>query len=127
MMTGKRRLGSWLAVFALLAFLPQNVHAEELQAALVGTEVQPDATGLARYRNQGSRGRGLEVIVEGVDLTDTVWVIINGNIVAQIAIIGTRGGGGIETRRGDQVPDIQVGDVIEIADENGTILLRGMF
>ncbi len=62
-----------------------------------------------------------------MDLTNTVWVLVNGDIVAQITIIATRGGGGIETRRGDDVPDVQSGDLIEIADDDGNVLLWGVF
>jgi hypothetical protein len=98
----------------------------EMQAVLVGTDIQPDATGLATFRAR-STTRGLEVTVDAVDLTDTVWVLVNGDIVAQITIIATRGGGGIETRRGDDVPDIQPGDLIEIADADGNVLLWGVF
>lgn len=99
---------------------------EEMQAVLTGTDIQPNATGLATFRSQATN-RGLEVSVDGVDLTDTVWVLVNGDIVAQIPIIVTRGGGGIETRRGDDVPDIQSGDLIEITDDNGDVLLWGIF
>ncbi len=95
-------------------------------AALVGTDIQPNATGLTTFRAQ-STTRGLEVAVDAVDLTDTVWVLVNGDIVAQITIIATRGGGGIETCRGDDVPDVQSGDLIEIADADGNVLLWGVF
>jgi hypothetical protein len=127
MMNMKRCLLAAVAATAAVASLPSSVYAEDVQAILMGTDVQPNATGVATYRVHGGRGRGLEVSVSGVDLTDTVWVLVNGDIVAQIAIVGTRGGAGLETARGDDVPDIQPGDVIEIADEDGTVLLSGAF
>jgi hypothetical protein len=116
-----------LAAFVAVAVFSPTGFAEEIQAVLTGTEVQPDASGLASYRVSGGRGRGLEITVDGVDLTDSVYVLLNGDIIAQIALVGTRGGVGLETRRGDHVPEIQPGDVIEIADLAGTILLRGEF
>lgn len=116
-----------LAAFALLHLASPVASAEDLQTALTGTDLQPDATGLASYRVNGGRGRGLEITVEAVDITDTVLVLINEVFVAQIFLVDTRGGAGLETGRGDDVPDIQAGDLIEITDGDGNVLLWGVF
>ena len=72
-------------------------------------------------------GRGLEIAVEGIDITDTVYVLINGNFVTPISIVATRGTCSLETNQGDDVPEIQPGDVIEITDADGNDRLVGMF
>jgi hypothetical protein len=124
-----------LALLALVGLGPGTALAEDIQAILVGTDKQPDASGIATYKpgeNAGPSGamkggKGLEVAVVDIDITDTVYVLINGDFVAQISIVGTKGSCSLETDKGDVIPDIQSGDVIEIVDEDGNDLLVGVF
>ena len=56
-----------------------------------------------------------------------MYVLINGNFVVQISIIATRGSCSLETNQGDDIPDIQPGDIIEVTDTDGNDLLVGFF
>jgi hypothetical protein len=71
----------------------------------------------------------LEIQVQNAFSTDTVWVFVNDDFVAEMALAGGRGRVELETQRGDFVPNIQPGDIVAIIDANDAsrLLLFGQF
>jgi hypothetical protein len=117
-----------LAALALFASLPQAASAQELRAQLSGTDEDPAASGFARFRNRAGN-LNLEVQVQEVFSTDTVWVFVNDDFVAEMALAEGRGRVELETERGNFVPNIQPGDVVAIVDahDDSRLLLFGQF
>jgi hypothetical protein len=108
-----------------------------ISAALLGTDNDPDALGLADFRAQGNQVR-LEVEVQDVTYSADVLVLINGAVVTEMLL--SDGSGFVELEvehiggvfyygppQGDSIV-IEAGDEIDIIDAGaGTLLLVGVF
>ena len=128
MMVAKLKLLAGLAALALIVAAPEIASAQTLTAPLVGTDEEPGASGFARFRNRAGN-LNLEIQVQDVFSTDTAWVFVNDDFVAEMALAGSRGRVELETQRGDFVPAIQPGDIVAIIDANDAsrLLLFGQF
>jgi hypothetical protein len=67
-------------------------------------------------------------MVEDIAATDQVVVLINGDAVGQIALDKTGAGLlDLNTESGDDVPQLQDGDEVDVVDAyDGTVLLTGI-
>jgi hypothetical protein len=133
MTTARPNLLLALAAFALVVAVPAAVMADgggvRLEATLTATDLGPDATGRAEFRDQGHGRLRLRVEVEEVDFTNSVKVLINGQSAGTIPL-DANGDGELEldTGDGDTVPAVRAGDDIQIVDaDTGAVLLAGTF
>jgi hypothetical protein len=122
-----------LALAALLLALPSALPARDggrdevrLQATLDATNADPGAQGEARFESRSDR-RELRIDVENVD-ADEVDVFLNGHFRGTI-VLDEEGSGRLELRTedGDRVPFLQDGDEVDLTDDNGVLLLSGVF
>jgi hypothetical protein len=133
-----RNLLYGLAALALFMALPQAASAQTtLTAILIGTDDDPDAFGLARFRERGRRVV-LEVEVQDVTFSGDVVVALDGVVIAEIVLTCGRGVIELEVEHigtglyyqppvGNPIP-IQAGSEIDILDiDSGTLLLAGVF
>ncbi len=77
----------------------------------------------------GDGEKVMEVELYNVNALDgsAVSVVINDTPICKVKVNQGRGYLLWSTARGETVPEVNVGDVIEIHDEQGEILLRGTF
>ncbi len=103
------------------------VDAVELSGTLTGGDADPDATGQAAFEMRPDRTT-LSVAVAGVTSTATVDVFVNGNFIGTIALDGNGNGElDLSTLNGDNVPNLQDGDEIEVYDaaDDATLVVIG--
>ncbi len=103
------------------------VDAVELSGTLAGGDADPDATGQVAFEMRPDRTT-LSVAVAGVTSTDTVDVFVNGNFLGTIALDGDGNGElDLSTLNGDDVPNLQDGDEIEVYDaaDDATLIVIG--
>jgi hypothetical protein len=138
MKRAKRYLLLGLAALALFAAMPQTASAQTaLTAPLYGTDDDPFASGLARFRTHGHT-TVLEVSVQDVTYSDDVVVLLDGVPITEIFLTGGAGQTELEVEVrggvvyyqppvGSPIP-IQAGTEIDIVDAtDGTVLLEGVF
>lgn len=107
-------------------------YSSSLGAFLHPTPHEPHASGTVQFESQTDPHHGtlksLSVAVTHVASTQTVAVLINGDIFDFIELDHTGAGHlFLSTAHGDDVPDLSVGDVIQIVDafDGHTLLLEG--
>ena len=97
----------------------------ELEADLIPTNADPFASGEAKFEKRDDRTR-FEVEVEDVSSIGELDVRANGSSVGSITV-DENGDGQLEldTRNGDTVPDLEAGDVVEVFNAVGDLILSG--
>jgi hypothetical protein len=112
--------------------VPANVRADDthLGAHLIPTDVEPHATGTVQFADvfdsHHDEFLSLVVKVAHITSTDEVFVLVNGHVLDVIELDHTGAGHlSLATAHGDDVPSLNEGDVIDIVDAHGTILLEG--
>ncbi len=120
-----------LAVLALAA-APQTAYAGDrirLEVRLDATNDDPLASGKAKFESRPDRTRfGTEVEDVSTDGDGTVEVMRPSSGVIQSNTITITGGFGdlnLDTRDGDTVTSMQIGDVVHVHDANATLILTG--
>ena len=131
MTLSKRNLFLRFATLALLIALPAIVSADHnnrvrLETDLSTTAADPDAEGHARFESRTDRVR-FRVEVEDIDVTASVNVLVNGNLIGTITLDNGFGELDLNTKDGDKVPVLKAGDEVEIVDaaDGATLLLVG--
>lgn len=99
----------------------------DLTGSLVATDADPNATGEVSYEKRPDRAT-LGVAVAGVTSTGMVDVFVNGSLIGTVVLDGSGSGElDLNTLNGDNVPDLQDGDEIEVYDavDDTTLILIG--
>ena len=122
-----------LAAMAFAAFTGSASAAQrpgvELQTALHGSAMFPNADGKARFRDRGGE-QELEVEVEDAHALagTTVRVFVNGNRVGTIRL--TRFGNGqlnLNRDQGETVPAVKTGTTVRVRTAAGALVVSGSF
>ena len=118
-----------LGALALVIALPATVLAAGvvLQGNLVGP-IGTAGHGTVEYQaNHRDTDAKLRIALQGVLVTHSVDVVIQGQYVATISLDGDGNGSlHLSTRRGDNVPTLNIYDVVDIYDAGSTrVLLKG--
>jgi hypothetical protein len=118
-----------LGALALLIAVPATALAYGviLQGDLIGPS--PGAGHGTVFYKSNERGThaSLRIDVQGLQNVDTALVVIQGHAVATIALDADGNGSlHLATQRGDTVPVLQAGNIVDIYDASNTrVLLKG--
>jgi hypothetical protein len=114
-----------LAAALLLALpLPAFADTVTLVTHLEATDAEPDATGVASFEEDDVH-RVFRVEVNHISSTDTVFVLVNGELVDEIDLDAHGSGQLVLSSYHTDVPELSDGDDVQIVDADGTILLEG--
>ncbi len=86
------------------------------------TEADPDAHGRVKYK-EGPNRRRLEIYVKDVDPVDTILIYVDGALIADATIRKDRAHLKLDTKDGDDVPEMTVDSIIEVVDADTETLL----
>jgi hypothetical protein len=119
-----------LTTLTLLMTVVTTVSADHnrvrLEAILSSTAADPDAEGRARFESRPDRAQ-FRVEVENISVTDTVDILVNGNLIATVSLDNGFGELDLNTQDGDTVPALKAGDEVEVVDatDGVTLILVG--
>lgn len=103
--------------------------ATKVKITLSASASFPKAKGSASYKVKGSK-REFEAEAEHLNkmIGQTVGIFVNGTQIASATVDGLRQAKAeLSTELGDTVPNIQTGDLVEIKNSAGTVILSGNF
>jgi hypothetical protein len=128
----KKKLLAGLTAAALLMAGPAGLTAGPpcMLAELYAACAEPWASGEAVWCFNESIHHpeaSFTVEVEDIGSTDTVYVLLNGDLIGEICLTDGAGELVLDTVAGDEVPDVSPGDEVTIVDLDRTVLLRGVF
>lgn len=96
-----------------------------LEGRLAGTKTAPMASGRARWEERPDR-RKFNTQVEDLTASGAYGVKVNGVSVATVTVSSGRGEVELDSRRGDTVPVMHVGDMVEVLNPAGDVVVRGV-
>lgn len=97
-----------------------------ITASLAATTVDPLASGTARWESRPDRIT-FTCEVEDVTTSGSHEVRVNGVTVGCVNVAAGLGDLDIDSRNGDSIPTMNVGDRVQVLNQSGRVTLRGRF
>ena len=94
----------------------------KLRVRLTATDADPLASGSAKWEMRPDRVR-FSTEVEDVASADEIRVVAGGNDMGTLAIVGGFADLNLDSRDGDTVPVLSLGDLVEVFNTNGNVLI----
>ena len=96
-----------------------------LQAPLAATAADPLASGTARWEIRPDRVT-FTCEVEDVTTTGSHQVLVNGVLVGTVNVVAGFGDLKMDSRDGDTIPTMNVGDRVQVKNSGGKVILKGV-
>jgi hypothetical protein len=96
-----------------------------LQAPLAATAADPLASGTARWESRPDRVT-FTCEVEDVTTTGSHQVLVNGVLVGTVNVVAGFGDLNMDSRDGDIIPTMNVGDRVQVRNPSGRVILKGV-
>ncbi len=94
----------------------------KLEVRLASTDADPLASGKAKFEMRPDRIR-FSTEVEDVESAGEIRVVAGGNDMGTIAIVDGFADLNLDSRDGDKVPVLEAGDLVEVFNTNGNVLI----
>ena len=95
-----------------------------LQAPLAATRVDQLASGTARWESRPDRVT-FTCEVEDITTTGSHQVLVNGVLVGSVSVVAGLGDLNMDSRDGDTIPTMNVGDRVQVKNPSGVVILKG--
>jgi hypothetical protein len=97
-----------------------------LEAELRATQSDPLASGTAKWEIRPDRVK-FSTEVEDVTTSGNHEVRVNGAVIGSVNVVAGFGDLNLDSRDGDTVPTMNAGDLVQVRNPSGRVILRGRF
>ena len=125
------KIARWITVFAFVVALSIPAMSvvsagggTRLEVNLTSTSADPLASGKAKFEERSDRTR-FSTEAEDVTASGPLTVKVNGSMVGSMNVVAGVGDLNLDTRDGQSVPAMNVGDTVEVFDAAGVLILSG--